>query len=183
MYSKIKETVYVQFFKHYSVSAIVILALFVLNCAAASASEIAPGRSCNGIRLGETQEGVKTHLGAPDQKDTIGGYETWTYYLNNRSLIMAVQWNSQRKVESVLLMSLTVPPSDKVRNWARNTNTYTSKGITFGTPVSEVIAKMGQPAGKANTKNGLQLVYPGLLLCAQDGVVFYLRVSSNAVGS
>ena len=159
------------------------LSLFFLNSACASASEIVPGSSCNGVKIGDTQEAVKVHLGAPTKTEVIGGYDVWTYYLCDGGIIMGIQWNAKRRVQSVNLLALTVPPDDRVLHWVRTTNTFTSKGITFGTPLSEVYAKMGQPARKANSKNGVQLVYPGLLLYANNGVVYYLRVSSNVVGS
>ncbi|MDO5295760.1 MAG: hypothetical protein Q4F00_03820 [bacterium] len=158
---------------------IVILALLVWTPAWVSASEIVPGRSCNGIRIGDTQEAVKVHLGAPAEKHTISGSETWTYYLCDRGIIMGIQWNSQRKVQGVNLLSMTIPPSDKVRQWARNTNTATSKGITLGTSLRDVTAKMGQPYMKDKSKHGIELVYKGMSVYVQDDVVFYLRVTAD----
>lgn len=148
--------------------------LSVLASLPAAASEIVPGQGFNGITLGAAQDAVKVHLGSPDKSDIIRGDETWTYFLCGGDLALGIQWNSQRKVESVTL--LTLNPSDKVKQWIQSTNTVTSKGITLGTSVEDVLSKMGRPVQKVDRGNTTYLGYPGLLVHASDGKVIGLRV-------
>ena len=150
------------------------LVLLALASFSAAASEIVPGQGLNGITLGAAQDAVKVHLGAPDKNDVIAGDETWTYFLCDGDVALGVQWNSQRKVESINL--LTLRPGDRVQQWAKTSNTATSKGITLGTPVEEVVSKMGRPLQKVERGNSTFLGYPGLLVHVIDGKVFGMRI-------